>query len=231
MNKQESNTSFHLKGESTKTGKLPVSEQYLEDKEIQDQTEQLKNQTDISTEGLTETAILRLKAEQTSANKSNGISGATYSISTSYHEAVGEQQASLTRQRKNRHTFAIVRKTITLVVIFAILVAGIYFLSTHLRNLKPHDDKSMQELLCESKWTIEDLGIFIFTEDNKVIKKKGSTETGTYEVTDDDILIMHFKKEDLSYLLETSSDGTVKWVHSYNGFEEVIIPNTIPITK
>ena len=58
MNKQESNTSFHLKGESTKTGKLPVSEQYLEDKEIQDQTEQLKNQTDISTEGLTETAIL-----------------------------------------------------------------------------------------------------------------------------------------------------------------------------
>ena len=45
------------------------------------------------------------------------------------------------------------------------------------------------------------------------------------------ILIMHFKKEDLSYLLETSSDGTVKWVHSYNGFEEVIIPNTIPITK
>ena len=55
MNKQESNTSFHLKGESTKTGKLPVSEQYLEDKEIQDQTEQLKNQTDISTEGLTET--------------------------------------------------------------------------------------------------------------------------------------------------------------------------------
>ena len=69
MNKQESNTSFHLKDESTKTGKLPVSEQYLEDKEIQDQTEQLKNQTDISTEGLTETAILRLKAEQTSANK------------------------------------------------------------------------------------------------------------------------------------------------------------------
>ena len=55
MNKQESNTSFHLKDESTKTGKLPVSEQYLEDKEIQDQTEQLKNQTDISTEGLTET--------------------------------------------------------------------------------------------------------------------------------------------------------------------------------
>lgn len=89
----------------------------------------------------------------------------------------------------------------------------------------------MQELLCESKWTIEDLGSFTFTEDNKVIKKKGSTETGTYEVTDDDILIMHFKKEDLSYLLKTSSDGTVKWVHSYNGFEEVIIPNTIPITK
>ena len=89
----------------------------------------------------------------------------------------------------------------------------------------------MQELLCESKWTIEDLGSFTFTKDNKVIKKKGSTETGTYEVTDDDILIMHFKKEDLSYLLETSSDGTVKWVHSYNGFEEVIIPNTIPITK
>ena len=59
MNKQESNTSFHLKDKSTKTGKLPVSEQYLEDKEIQDQTEQLKNQTDISTEGLTETAILR----------------------------------------------------------------------------------------------------------------------------------------------------------------------------
>ena len=79
MNKQESNTSFHLKDESTKTGKLPVSEQYLEDKEIQDQTEQLKNQTDISTEGLTETAILRLKAEQTSANKSNGISGVTAS--------------------------------------------------------------------------------------------------------------------------------------------------------
>lgn len=52
----------------------------------------------------------------------------------------------------------------------------------------------MQELLCESKWTIEDLGSFTFTEDNKVIKKKGSTETGTYEVTDDDILIMHFKK-------------------------------------
>mgnify|MGYP006994508170 CR=1 FL=1 len=94
MNKQESNTSFHLKDESTKTGKLPVSEQYLEDKEIQDQTEQLKNQTDISTEGLTETAILRLKAEQTSANKSNGISGVTHSISTSYHEAVREQQAS-----------------------------------------------------------------------------------------------------------------------------------------
>ena len=129
MNKQESNTSFHLKDKSTKTGKLPVSEQYLEDKEIQDQTEQLKNQTDISTEGLTETAILRLKAEQTFANKSNGISGATHSISTSYHEAVREQQASLTRHRKNRHTFAIVRKTITLVVIFAILVAGIYFLS------------------------------------------------------------------------------------------------------
>ena len=231
MNKQESNTSFHLKDKSTKTGKLPVSEQYLEDKEIQDQTEQLKNQTDISTEGLTETAILRLKAEQTFANKSNGISGATHSISTSYHEAVREQQASLTRHRKNRHTFAIVRKTITLVVIFAILAAGIYFLSTHLRNPKPHDDKSMQELLCESKWTIEDLGSFTFTEDNKVIKKKGYTETGTYEVTDDDILIMHFKKEDLSYLLETSSDGTVKWVHSYNGFEEVIIPNTIPITK
>ena len=125
MNKQESNTSFHLKGESTKTGKLPVSEQYLEDKEIQDQTEQLKNQTDISTEGLTETAILRLKAEQTFANKSNGISGATHSISTSYHEAVRDHQASLTRHRKNRHTFAIVRKTITLVVIFAILVAGI----------------------------------------------------------------------------------------------------------
>lgn len=60
-------------------------------------------------------------------------------------------------------------------------------------------------------------------------QKKGSTETGTYEVTDDDILIMHFKKEDLSYLLETSSDGTVKWVHSYNGFEEVIIPNTIQL--
>ena len=63
MNKQESNTSFHLKDESTKTGKLPVSEQYLEDKEIQDQTKQLKNQTDISTEGLTETAILRLKVK------------------------------------------------------------------------------------------------------------------------------------------------------------------------
>ena len=38
MNKQESNTSFHLKGESTKTGKLPVSEQYLEGNPGSDRT-------------------------------------------------------------------------------------------------------------------------------------------------------------------------------------------------
>ena len=47
MREQESNhSSFHLKNGTDKTGKLPVSEQYLYEKKIQDQTDQLTNHTD-----------------------------------------------------------------------------------------------------------------------------------------------------------------------------------------
>lgn len=182
-----------------------------------------------------QTSNLRLKTSTADTpHKTQGIPSSSYSITASYQSAVREQQESLYKQRKTRRTLGIVKKTITLVIIVTVILFITIFAVNHIHlveKVKPKETKSTQETLCDSKWTTDDIGSFTFTEDNKVTRKKGTTETGTYEITNENVLIMHFKKEDLSYLIETDSDGTVKWVHSYNGFEEVIIPNTIPITK
>ena len=59
MSEQEqTHSSFHLKNGTDKSGRLPISEQYLQEKELPNQTE------DINTKGMTETAILRLKSTQ-----------------------------------------------------------------------------------------------------------------------------------------------------------------------
>ena len=96
MSEQEqTHSSFHLKNGTDKSGRLPISEQYLQEKELPNQTE------DINTKGMTETAILRLKSTQElSTNKTNSIAGSSYSITASYQDMIKDQQASLSRQRK-----------------------------------------------------------------------------------------------------------------------------------
>ena len=64
MSEQEqTHSSFHLKNGTDKSGRLPISEQYLQEKELPNQTE------DINTKGMTETAILRLKSTQELSTK------------------------------------------------------------------------------------------------------------------------------------------------------------------
>lgn len=96
MSEQEqTHSSFHLKNGTDKSGRLPISEQYLQEKELPNQTE------DINTKGMTETAILRLKSTQElSTNKTNSIAGSSYSITASYQDMIKDQQASL-----SRHTY------------------------------------------------------------------------------------------------------------------------------
>lgn len=206
----------------------------MNDERINNLTDAGQNTESEPSSATGQTSSLRLKTSTAdTTHKTQGISSSSYSITASYQSAVREQQNSLYKQRKTRRTLGIVKKTITLVIILTVILFITIFAVNHIHldKIKPKETKSTQETLCESKWTANDIGSFIFTEDNKVTRKKGTTETGTYEITNENVLIMHFKKEDLSYLIETDSDGTVKWVHSYNGFEEVIIPNTIPITK
>ena len=64
-----------------------------------------------------------------------------------------------------------------------------------------------------------------------VTEKGQTTRTGTYEINDQNVLIMTFKDETISYLIEYDSDGNMRWVHSYNGFEDVIYPTSIPKAK
>lgn len=55
MSEQEqTHSSFHLKNGTDKSGRLPISEQYLQEKELPDQTE------DINTKGMTETAAVKI---------------------------------------------------------------------------------------------------------------------------------------------------------------------------
>lgn len=228
MSEQEQNHSaFHLKNGTDKSGRLPVSEQYLQEKEILDQTE------DINTEGMTETAILRLKAAQEpSTSKTNGIASSSYSITASYQDMIKDQQVSLSRQKKTAHTFKVMKLTITIIMIIAIAFVAIYFVMTHLPEKR--DERSLKEKLCDSRWTVEDQGnqgSFTFTDDMTVTEKGQTTRTGTYEINDQNVLIMNFKDETISYLVEYDSDGNMRWVHSYNGFEDVIYPTSSPKAK
>ena len=217
MSEQEqTHSSFHLKNGTDKSGRLPISEQYLQEKELPDQTE------DINTKGMTETAILRLKSTQElSTNKTNSIAGSSYSITASYQDMIKDQQASLSRQRKTTHTFKVMKITIIVVLI--------YFVMTHLPEKR--DERTVEEKLCDSLWTVEDQGNFTFSEDMTVTEKGQTTRTGTYEINDQNVLIMTFRDEIISYLIEYDSDGNMRWVHSYNGFEDVIYPTSIPKTK
>lgn len=225
MSEQEQNhSSFHLKNGTDKSGRLPISEQYLQEKELPDQTE------DINTKGMTETAILRLKSTQEpSTNKTNSIAGSSYSITASYQDMIKDQQASLSRQRKTTHTFKVMKITIIVVLILTAVFGRIYFVMTHLPEKR--DERTVEEKLCDSLWAVEDQGNFTFSEDMTVTEKGQTTRTGTYEINDQNVLIMTFKDETISYLIEYDSDGNMRWVHSYNGFEDVIYPTSIPKAK
>ena len=225
MSEQEqTHSSFHLKNGTDKSGRLPLSEQYLQEKELPDQTE------DINTKGMTETAILRLKSTQElSTNKTNSIAGSSYSITASYQDMIKDQQASLSRQRKTTHTFKVMKITIIVVLILTAAFVSIYFVMTHLPEKR--DERTVEEKLCDSLWTVEDQGNFTFSEDMTVTEKGQTTRTGTYEINDQNVLIMTFRDEIISYLIEYDSDGNMRWVHSYNGFEDVIYPTSIPKTK
>lgn len=214
MSEQEqTHSSFHLKNGTDKSGRLPISEQYLQEKELPNQTE------DINTKGMTETAILRLKSTQElSTNKTNSIAGSSYSITASYQDMIKDQQASLSRQRKTTHTFKVMKITIIVVLILTAAFVSIYFVMTHLPEKR--DER-----------TVEDQGNFTFSEDMTVTEKGQTTRTGTYEINDQNVLIMTFRDEIISYLIEYDSDGNMRWVHSYNGFEDVIYPTSIPKTK
>lgn len=185
--------------------------------------------TATSSAEMSQTAILRLKAaEQTDTQKTNSISDTGYSIIDAYQQTIREQQAFLSKQRKEYHTFKVIKITISIVLLLTVVFAFLYFLLTHLPEKE--SKKSTLELLCESKWTVEELGSFTFTDDLTVSRKDaGTLENGTFELTNDNVLIMHFKNEDLSYLIEYDKDGAMRWVHSYNGFENVIYPNPVPV--
>ena len=201
MSEQEQNhSSFHLKNGTDKSGRLPISEQYLQEKELPDQTE------DINTKGMTETAILRLKSTQEpSTNKTNSIAGSSYSITVSYQDMIKDQQASLSRQRKTTHTFKVMKITIIVVLILTAAFVSIYFVMNHLPEKR--DERTVEEKLCDSLWTVEDQGNFTFSEDMTVTEKGQTTRTGTYEINDQNVLIMTFKDETISYLIEYDSDG------------------------
>lgn len=157
MSEQEQNhSSFHLKNGTDKSGRLPISEQYLQEKELPDQTE------DINTKGMTETAILRLKSTQEpSTNKTNSIAGSSYSITASYQDMIKDQQASLSRQRKTTHTFKVIKITIIVVLILTAAFVSIYFVMTHLPEKR--DERTVEEKLCDSLWAVEDQGNFTFS--------------------------------------------------------------------
>lgn len=97
MSEQEqTHSSFHLKNGTDKSGRLPISEQYLQEKELPNQTE------DINTKGMTETAILRLKSTQEpSTNKTNSIAGSSYSITASYQDMIKDQQGIPVQTEEN----------------------------------------------------------------------------------------------------------------------------------
>ncbi len=164
----------------------------------------------------------------------NYVGMSDYSIRERSIQALNIQNAALQKSRKKAGTLKKIKIIFTGVFLLAVILGTIFFVMKHLPDTAT--DSSYQtttEILQEAPLTIGNADssfsgssvIYTFSADMTVSRKTGNkTETGTDEVNDSNVLIMYFPDETLSYLIEYDADDNMVWVHSHNGFEEIIYP-------
>ncbi len=166
-----------------------------------------------------------------------------YSITDSYTDILKAQNASIQKQKKKSRTFKRIRTCILGIIFLAAIVGVILFVKKYMsENNKAADISKLStgELLVSYDWTVDyseyrtdDLSLsFIFNENMSVIRNNGRiTDYGTYEITNGNVIIMYFNDETLSYLIDRKSDGSMVWSHNYNGYDEVLYPESSPKTS
>lgn len=149
-------------------------------------------------------------------------------LSDLYQETMHYQISSSAVNAKKRKIIRNIKMFVSLVIMLIIIGGVLYVIITHLPDTDSDEDKSTNEILCEASWKLDTGASFDFSNNLAVTKVvNNQREIGTYELTDDNVLIMHFKNEDLSYLIEYDADGNMSWTHTYNGFEDVIYPEAV----
>jgi hypothetical protein len=183
------------------------------------------NTSELSDSG---TTSFKLKTETSTPQQKVFGSSYTPSISDAYQDAMRSQIASSNKHYKKMNIIRYIKMTVFFFILAGVAGLVIYYLMTHLPSTDSDKNKTTDQRLVESDWTVEDNVTYDFSDDSKVIRNDGAKkEAGTYELTDDNVLIMDFNGETLSYLVEYDSDGNMTWTHSYNGFEDVIYPEAV----
>ncbi len=167
----------------------------------------------------------------------NYVGMSDYSIRERSIQALNVQNAALQKSKKKAGAFKKIKVIFTGIFLLVIILGTVFFVMKHLPDAATDSSyRTTAEILQEAPLTIGNADssfsgssvIYTFSADMTVSRKNGNkTEKGTYEVNDSNVLIMSFPDETLSYLIEYDSDGNMVWVHSHNGFEEIIYPEAV----
>lgn len=166
-----------------------------------------------------------------------------HSISDSYTEILKAQNAAVQKSKKKSKTLKRLRSCILGIIFIAVIIGAVFFVKNRTNNKDSdavdYSKLSTSKLLVSSDWIVdyseyrtENLSItFMFNDSTNVTRFNGRiTDYGTYELTDDDVIIMYFNDETLSYIIDRKSDGSMVWSHSYNGYDEILYPESTPKT-
>jgi hypothetical protein len=171
-----------------------------------------------------------LKLKEDTGSSTTKTMNSTYSpnLSDLYQETVQYKLSSSAVNSKKMKTIKNIKMIISLFILLAVIGCVLYAIITHLPDTDSSKKKTTAEILQESSWKLNTGAAYDFSDNLTVTRVvNNQREAGTYELTDNNVLIMHFKNEELSYLIEYDSDGNMSWTHTYNGFEDVIYPEAV----